>query len=338
MGTISEDPIQDDFNSYRYVNNSPANATDPSGLAAISFVGDGTSEQDVIVLPTGASRASSARSSSLPSETYTEGRSIFDRRIVRTYQTKSVWNYFNDAVADGYNASLPYRVYIGIVGTVFPSSSPSTTVVYDDGTRSIIDGGGPTSGGYGGQAAFLLGGYGAVASAGNASRTLAVGKELGKEFIESLASEAAGIPIFIPGRARNGSFGATGTYSGRPFDPTNAGGPIRNLTTDRIKITNQGVDVVEQHISRFDDYAPNQGMLDRLRRVERGELPPTQADLNYYSHELREYVRYRRQGWRTGVPDDLDARHTLWENAHTATLEDYRLREGPGVLFHPSVE
>jgi len=28
----------------------------------------------------------------------------------------------------------------------------------------------------------------------------------------------------------------------------------------------------------------------------------------------------------------------LWNNAHTATLEDYGLKEGFGVLFHPSVE
>lgn len=90
-----------------------------------------------------------------------------------------------------------------------------------------------------------------------------------------------------------------------------------------------------KQFSRFDDYAPNQQMLDRLRRIERGELTPTQTDLNFYSHEPREFVRYRRQGWRTGVPDDLDARHTLWENSHTATLEDYRLREGPGVLYVP---
>jgi hypothetical protein len=30
--------------------------------------------------------------------------------------------------------------------------------------------------------------------------------------------------------------------------------------------------------------------------------------------------------------------HELWNNAHTATLEDYGLREGPGVFYHPSVE
>jgi hypothetical protein len=52
---------------------------------------------------------------------------------------------------------------------------------------------------------------------------------------------------------------------------------------------------------------------------------------------LREFVRYRQLGWRTGQPLGDDAMHELWNNTHTATLEDYMLREGPGVLYHPSV-
>lgn len=76
-------------------------------------------------------------------------------------------------------------------------------------------------------------------------------------------------------------------------------------------------------------------MVDRLRRIARGELTPTQYDLNFYSHELREFVRYRRQGFRTGAGGDYD----LWNNAHTATLEDYRLPDfdaaGNRTLYHP---
>ena len=76
-------------------------------------------------------------------------------------------------------------------------------------------------------------------------------------------------------------------------------------------------------------------MLQRLRDIANGKLNPTQADLNFYSHELRESVRYRNRGYRTGQPDG-DAAYDLWNNAHTATLEDYGLREGRGVLYHPS--
>jgi hypothetical protein len=71
------------------------------------------------------------------------------------------------------------------------------------------------------------------------------------------------------------------------------------------------------------------------RDIARGEIEPTQYDLNYYSHELRESVRYRRQGFPTGAGDDYE----LWNNAHTATLQDYGLRELDANrnrnLFHP---
>jgi hypothetical protein len=123
--------------------------------------------------------------------------------------------------------------------------------------------------------------------------------------------------------------------TGREFDPTQAGGPIRQLSTWRIKLTHRGIDAVERHISRFGYDAANQVMVNRLRRIARGELEPTQCDLNYYSHELRESVRYRRQGFATGAGDDYE----LWNNAHAATLQDYLLREldteGHRNLFHP---
>ena len=131
--------------------------------------------------------------------------------------------------------------------------------------------------------------------------------------------------------------GESGPFSGREFDPAAAGGPIRQLTTDRIRITNPGIEVVEQHVARFGPDPANRAMIRRLRDIAAGRLQASQADLNFYSHELREFVRYRELGWPTGQPSSVDAARDLWNNAHTATLEDYGLREGPGVLYHPSV-
>jgi hypothetical protein len=123
--------------------------------------------------------------------------------------------------------------------------------------------------------------------------------------------------------------------TGREFDPTQAGGPIRLLSTGRIMVTHRGVDAVERHIGRFGNDEANQVMVGRLRRIAIGEIDATQPDLNYYAHELRESVRYRRQGFPTGAGDDYE----LWNNAHTATLEDYGLRELDANknrnLFHP---
>ena len=103
---------------------------------------------------------------------------------------------------------------------------------------------------------------------------------------------------------------------GREFDPTQAGSPIRQLSTGRTRVTDRGIDAVGRHIVRFGSDEANRVMVNRLCDIARGEIEPTQYDLNYYSHELREFVRYRRQGFPTGAGDDYE----LWNNAHTATL------------------
>jgi hypothetical protein len=90
-------------------------------------------------------------------------------------------------------------------------------------------------------------------------------------------------------------------YAGRLFDPEAAGGPIRNLNTSRIRITPKGIDVVEGHLARFGPDDMNQLAVQRLRDIAAGKLERTQFDLNFYSHELREFVRYRL-GWPTGRP------------------------------------
>uniref|UniRef100_A0A8J7ABY8 Uncharacterized protein n=1 Tax=Desmonostoc muscorum LEGE 12446 TaxID=1828758 RepID=A0A8J7ABY8_DESMC len=132
-----------------------------------------------------------------------------------------------------------------------------------------------------------------------------------------------------------------GQYSGRPFNPSAAGGEIRELNYQNVRVTHRGVDVVEGHTSRFHDpefpaaSRPNQFMIDRLRRIASGEMEATAVDLRYYTHELREYVRYRRLGFRTGVPEGDDARHMLWNDTHTATLEDYGLPADSRLLYHP---
>jgi RHS repeat-associated protein len=127
-------------------------------------------------------------------------------------------------------------------------------------------------------------------------------------------------------------FGARGAASGRDFDPASAGGPIRALSTEGVKVTPRGIAAVEQHLARFGADEANEAMVARLRGIAAGDLEPTASDLNFYTHELRESVRYRRLGFPTGNPG-----HEVWNNAHTATLEDYGLTPGPGVLYHPSI-
>lgn len=117
-------------------------------------------------------------------------------------------------------------------------------------------------------------------------------------------------------------FGARGTYTSRPFDPDKAGGPIEHLTTEGVNIPHEGIAIVEKHISRFDPDPGNDFMVSRLKRIANGNLLPEQVDLNYYTHECREYQRYCNLGWETGRPGDNQEAYDLWNNTHTSTLED----------------
>lgn len=136
-----------------------------------------------------------------------------------------------------------------------------------------------------------------------------------------------------PPRARLA--GARGPRSGRTFEPSRAGGPIRSLSTKDVSIDPKGINVVERHLARFGPDLANGIMLERLRRISRGEMPPTDYDLNFYTHELREFVRYRRLGHETGDPG-----YEVWNDAHTAALEDYGLNEKaePNPLYHPEAQ
>ncbi|HAT12717.1 MAG TPA: hypothetical protein DCS91_03150 [Microcoleaceae bacterium UBA11344] len=130
-----------------------------------------------------------------------------------------------------------------------------------------------------------------------------------------------------------------GAISGRPFAPSKAGGRIHKLSYQNVKITRQGADLVELHVRRFNPVGEVElKMVERLRRIAAGELTGEPVDFRFYTHELREYLRYKKIGYQTGQPVDPDEAYELWNNAHTATLEDYGLKEGIGILFHLSVE
>jgi hypothetical protein len=88
-------------------------------------------------------------------------------------------------------------------------------------------------------------------------------------------------------------------------------------------------------------------MMARLRGIQAGEMPPATEDLNFYTHELREFVRYRQLGFESGLPEappgwqapnGSDFAREVWLNTHTATLDDYGLPlKSNDLLYHPSV-
>jgi hypothetical protein len=125
----------------------------------------------------------------------------------------------------------------------------------------------------------------------DASKAAATGVERSSSAIEGTTVARDGTEVGVPKGGR-----AVGTASGRPFDPDFAGGPIEKLSTDGVQISHGGIDRVEQHIDRFAPDSANEAMVNRLRSIANGDMAPTQYDLNYYTHELREFQRYTNLG------------------------------------------
>jgi hypothetical protein len=99
-----------------------------------------------------------------------------------------------------------------------------------------------------------------------------------------------------------------------------------------VKITTRGINKVRQHTDKF-GYAPsNDYMIQRLELILEGKIKATGTDLIYYTHELKESLRYKKLGFSDGVPSDPNVATSVWNNTHTATLEDFRVRDAE-VLF-----
>jgi hypothetical protein len=135
--------------------------------------------------------------------------------------------------------------------------------------------------------------------------------------------------------------GARGPASGREFDPETAGGSIQQLEAGQARITSEGVQEVTAHLHRFTGdgalAAPEQAMLDRLTSIAAGDVEPASYDLNFYTHELDEAARYAQLGLgpESGVDLGSPTMYDVWNDVHTAALEDYGISGAD--LFHPEL-
>lgn len=135
--------------------------------------------------------------------------------------------------------------------------------------------------------------------------------------------------------------GARGPASGREFNPESAGGPIQQLDAGTAVITNEGVHEVAAHLRRFTGGGPldppEQGMLDRLTSIAAGDIEPTSYDRNFFTHELDEADRYAKLGFGPDSGVDLGSpeMYDVWNDAHTAALEDYGVSGAD--LFYPGL-
>jgi len=157
-----------------------------------------------------------------------------------------------------------------------------------------------------------------------------------RDFILIFPAESGLQPLYVMQSSPYGEATDKGEYSGRPYNPDKAGGPVQDLNWRSAVIDKAGIDKVKLHTGRFGESAANKVMLDRLEKILSGQLQLTDTDKRFYTHELRELERYRA----LGVPDNVkpDDKGVTWNNTHTATLEDYKINEKTDPLYTKDAE
>jgi len=146
-------------------------------------------------------------------------------------------------------------------------------------------------------------------------------------------------PIYVYFSKPYGETTEKGRYSGREFDPDKAGGEILDLDWRTAEITQEGIKKVKIHSARFGYSADNAVMIERLEKIVRGELTVTDIDKRFYTHEIRELERYRNPGISDNQQMENKPEHrAIWNNTHTATLEDYQIYEKQQTFFTKEAE
>ena len=124
-----------------------------------------------------------------------------------------------------------------------------------------------------------------------------------------------------------------GEHSGRDFNPEQTGGPTLDMKWEPAIASQEGANIVKLHTSKFLPSDANKVMINRLDRILSGELEMTDTDKRFYTHEIREFERFKALGYGDTEMPDPDS--PVWNNVHTATLEDFKLKDDPSLLYTP---
>lgn len=150
-------------------------------------------------------------------------------------------------------------------------------------------------------------------------------------FITVFPAESGIPPLYVLFNSPYEGATTTGEHSERTYNPEQSGGPITHLEWSSTNMSSEGLNLVKLHTARFPASDANKVMIERLEKIVRGELEMTDTDKRYYTHEIRELERFRALGF---LDDDVpDASSPVWNNVHTATLEDYKLKDDETLLY-----
>jgi len=152
-----------------------------------------------------------------------------------------------------------------------------------------------------------------------------------ERFVIIFPEDSGVAPLYVVISSPYEGASVRGIYSGRLFNPAQAGGPILHLDWRQAVITGTGISSVKLHIARFDQSDANNIMIHRLEKILNGQMAATDTDLRYYTHEIRELERFRA----LGLSDDFkpDKESPMWNNAHSETLEDFQLADLESLLY-----
>lgn len=152
-----------------------------------------------------------------------------------------------------------------------------------------------------------------------------------ENFITVFPDDSGIPPLYVVFSSPYDGATVTGEHSGRDFNPDQAGGPIQDLEWSSAIISQGGIDLVKLHTGRLAASDANNVMIERLEKILKGELDFTDIDKRYYTHEIRELDRFRSLGYSDTDTPKQDS--PAWNNAHTATLEDYKVKDDDSLLY-----
>ncbi|WP_292795023.1 hypothetical protein [Nostoc sp. NMS7] len=96
---------------------------------------------------------------------------------------------------------------------------------------------------------------------------------------------------------------------------------LGTLTDKEYDVERENLEIIKKHISKFNDFLPNQKMIERLQQALDSGQKISGADASFYFHELKE-AELMEQGYD-------------WYTSYPMAVAHYGV--SPYSLYHPEV-
>jgi len=141
------------------------------------------------------------------------------------------------------------------------------------------------------------------------------------EGFNSAASVAVPVAGALESRATSAASTAVSRGTGAYLPGASGGEGLGRLAGAEIRVSERGLNLVEQHLEQFGPIPENEAMLARLREALTQGRRISGADASFYMHEANEAT--------------LMSRGIGYDAAHTSALSKYQV--SPFSVYHPDV-